>query len=380
MVSLTNQLNMFWFDLMHSPSQGKVLLSVFGCAVALLALFNSIRRWIRRRSPGYFEPEIGYSDLHGDEETIEADAKSSLAAKSGWKPVQSSVPSFVRTLLVIGFVFTLSLWYGLRNYLIIHYWQAGEYSVSVQNYPEAVRIYRKAEGIDPAVRSTHVQLGKALMRNNQIDQGIRELSLAANADHADASIHVLLGDVLLAQEHPEDAAKQFQQAIAIAPKDANNYVRLGSCFAQLKRVDDAIKEFRYAVSISGADVKANANLGSYLIGNGDPQEGIKYLKRSIDLSPADIAAHNTLASAYAQMGMYREAAAEFRAELAIDPEYGFGYFNLGSALKDAGDLRGAAEAYKSYLRKAPTHPSFAVGVPLAVKQLNELNRRIGHGQ
>jgi len=362
---------------MHDPSVAKAKYCLYVCVSALVVVGLLIGRIRYAKRRDMYKPEVYNEELYAPAST-EVDAAN---LKKGPKPIFSLLDIFLfkyqNSYIAIGVAIILMTgWFAQLNYRIVHAWESGESSFASQHYVEAESIFRSAVQADPSVGTSHYNLARVLLREGKLTEAVPELKVAASSEVTDASVDILLGDTLQTLDRPAEAIPAYNQAIAISNMNPESYIRLGSCLAKLNRVDDAISQLRYAVTLAKDDVKANANLGCLLLANSHPDEGIRFLRKAVELAPADIAAHNTLANAYAQHKLYLDAASEFRAELAIDPDYGFGYFNLGSALKDAGKYDEAIQAYKSFLRKASANKRFVPGVPLAMKEIDQLQKRL----
>ncbi len=228
-----------------------------------------------------------------------------LAARGGWG-----------LLLGVSVVFNLlasvEYYAEAHNSLGSELFQAGEASLAVGQYQEALRI-------EPEYAEAHNKLGVALGR---------------------------LG-------RQEEALGHFEEALRIRPDDAEVHNNLGATLAQLGRVQEAIGHFEEALRIKPDYPEAHRNLGVALAQAGRVPEAMKHWQEALRLKPDYAEAHFNLAGALAQTGKIEDAIGHYEQALRIKPDYAEAHYNLGVVLEQAGKPHGAMQHYVWALRFKP---------------------------
>jgi Tfp pilus assembly protein PilF len=154
---------------------------------------------------------------------------------------------------------------------------------------------------------SHLEQGRTLLDNGNLNEAIEELSMAGSMDPGLADAHNLLGVA---------------------------YDRKG--LSELAR-----RAFEEAVKLDGANAEILNNLGYLLYKNGDYRGAADRLKKAVKLAPNDARILNNLALAQSQMGKFDAAYKNFaRAGGEIT-----GRLNVANQLEMAGR---SAEALKHY--------------------------------
>ena len=154
-----------------------------------------------------------------------------------------------------------------------------------------------------------VERGRALLNNNQLNEAISELSLAASVDPKLADAHNLLGVA---------------------------YHRKGLRELALKSLETALTQDKKNPQILN-------NLGYLLYDSSNYKDALKYLKRAVELAPTDTRILNNLALTQSQLGKYDDAYKNFaRAGGEIE-----GRLNIANRLEIAGRSEKAREHYEA---------------------------------
>jgi Flp pilus assembly protein TadD len=155
--------------------------------------------------------------------------------------------------------------------------------------------------------ASHLEQGRTLLDNGNLNEAIEELSMAASMDPGLADAHNLLGVAYDRKGLPELARRAFEEA----------------------------------VKLEGANAEILNNLGYLLYKNGDYRGAADRLKKAAKLAPNDARILNNLALAQSQMGKFDDAYKNFaRAGGEIT-----GRLNVANQLEMAGR---SAEALKHY--------------------------------
>jgi Flp pilus assembly protein TadD len=176
----------------------------------------------------------------------------------------------------------------------------------------------RANPLDNA--ASHLEQGRTLLNNGNLNEAIEELSTAASMDPGLADAHNLLGVA---------------------------YDRKG--LSELAR-----RAFEEAVKLDGANPEILNNLGYLLYKNGDYRGAADRLKKAVKLAPNDARILNNLALAQSQMGKFDDAYKNFaRAGGEIT-----GRLNVANQLEMAGHSAEALKHYEAARLKAQQSTGF----------------------
>lgn len=177
-----------------------------------------------------------------------------------------------------------------------------------------------------------------------VDQ-IKDATVAqanARANPADnAASHLEQGRTLLDNGNLNEAIEELSMAAAMDPGLADAHNLLGVAYDRKGLSELARRAFEEAVKLDGANAEILNNLGYLLYKNGDYRGAADRLKKAVKVAPNDARILNNLALAQSQMGKFDDAYKNFaRAGGEIT-----GRLNVANQLEMAGR---SAEALKHY--------------------------------
>jgi tetratricopeptide (TPR) repeat protein/GTPase SAR1 family protein len=196
------------------------------------------------------------------------------------------------------------------------------------------------ELIAPDDVRAHVELGAALLEQNDLEAAVRELglALAMRPDHARAAW--LLGMALARRGDLDGAEQALGRAVGLRPDAAEAHVALGETLRRKGRLDEAQESFRRALAAGLADALLRGEL------------------------------YRGLGAIHLARGRDDKAVRELRKAAAALPDDGETQVLLGRALGRRGDLDGA----RLCLERAAAAPEASDEVLAA---LGEVYRRLG---
>jgi serine/threonine-protein kinase len=222
---------------------------------------------------------------------------------------------------------------------------------------EAVRFLTAAVALRPQSPGAHFNLGLALHRNGQLDEGIASWRKATALDSKYTIAHNNLAVVLTDKGQLDAAIACLQRAIALDPKLALAQNNLGEALRRKGQLDEAIAHCREAIALDPKLAAAHCNLGNALDGKGQVDEAIACFREAIALDPKYATAHNNLGEALTRKGQLDEAITHCRKAIALDPKSALAHINLGHALKVKGQVD---EAIAWYQKAIALNPKFAL--------------------
>jgi Tfp pilus assembly protein PilF len=179
-------------------------------------------------------------------------------------------------------------------------------------YPEAAAAFREALTIDASLAIARLNLGLALLYEQDLDGAVREAAEAARLMPEAPQPPYVLGLAARAQNRNDEARRQFERVLQIDPSDVGANVNLAQINLEDRRYDEAIAELRPVVDAEPYHVTAAYVLGLALTRNGNTDEGQPLLERAQELRRVSYAV--TFGTGYLEQGRYAEAIASTGAE------------------------------------------------------------------
>lgn len=152
-----------------------------------------------------------------------------------------------------------------------------------------------------------------------------------------ASVHLEKGRTLLEQHDLNGAIAELSRAISLDPKSGEANSLLGVAYWRKGFRDRARISFEAAANLEKPDPQHLNNLGYLLYESGEYEKATKYLKRAAKLAPQDARISNNLGLAQAERGHYDDAYKSFARALG---EFK-GHVNIAQRLERHGETKKA---------------------------------------
>lgn len=150
-------------------------------------------------------------------------------------------------------------------------------------YDDAVEQFEKVVGAGDAFATDHLDLGLALLQDNQLDQSLAELTTARQMDAKLLAVHYNLGVLYKRELRYPDAEAEFRHVTSSDPTDPAAWFNLGTvCFAE-KKLPEALDAFERVTTMGfgrGQNfyVAATFHVFTILTRLRRPEDAQKYLK------------------------------------------------------------------------------------------------------
>ena len=108
---------------------------------------------------------------------------------------------------------------------------------------EAIALFKRAAGYDPANAVIHYNLGIAYYRTNAYDEAIESFRRAIRLDPNYAPALNDLGRAYADSGRPEMAAEWLERAIRLDPKLADALYNLGMTYVRMRNRDASLRQF-----------------------------------------------------------------------------------------------------------------------------------------
>lgn len=278
----------------------------------------------------------------------------------------------------------------------------------LNRHREAVRWYRRAAKMDPALVEAYAEAARGLEAMGMVDKAKRECDRAIKACPSSPAACLMKAGILVRYELDGGASELYDRAIALDPSSAEAHagrsrmlwrgggddegalasireaIRLRPDSAELRRIEgrmlaalgrggEVSEHLGRVREIYAGDPETLCDMAEALEKDGRPDEALAAYGEAAAVSDNGIA-HLLRGELHAKMGRHREAVADFdeslrRGEGSIDV-----HLYKGNSLRALGDALGAARSYKGALRMFPESADLCEGMAAA---LGDLGREEG---
>ncbi len=224
--------------------------------------------------------------------------------------------------------------------------QQGQLDMAMDRYMAVLRN-------DPQNADALYYVAVVACQEQQFVQGIALAQRALKHGPPQARVHNLLGKALERQGDHLEAVKNFDAAIALDPKFAEAHGNRANVLAAAGLADEALAGFERALAL---DPKAAAdwiNYGALLQEFGRYAEALGCYDKALVLVPGDISTLTNRANALARLARFAEAEAGYDEVIKRAPRTTLAYTQKALALKARGRLADAAACLDEALAMAP---------------------------
>ena len=231
---------------------------------------------------------------------------------------------------------------------------------------EAIQQYLEAVHIQPDYADAHYNLAHALSQKGQMDKAIEHYMEAVRIRPDFYKAYYNLGIVLQEEGRTDEAIQQYLEAIRVKPDLAMAHYNLGVLLQKEGRTDEAAAHYLQAVRIDPGLWQAHYNLGLVLQKEGKPDAAIEQFSRALQINPNAALIHYHLGEVLQEQGRSDAAIEHYVQALRLDPNLVRAHNNLGIALFDKGNLQEAIHHFRQALR---IQPNFATARSNLLKAL-----------
>jgi tetratricopeptide (TPR) repeat protein len=203
---------------------------------------------------------------------------------------------------------------------------------TLENYPAAEGWLRKAIKYDPKNAEFLTSLGTALLRQDKIDDAIKqfEAAIVEAPEHGPARIG--LADALHEKNDPEASVAYFEDAVRREPNAPGPLTHLGKALIDAGRHKEAVEMLFKAMAIQINYAPAHTNLGIAFQAMGMLNEAVQSHITSQMLDGENVYGLNKLAEVYVKQRDFDKAHDIYRRVIEIAPNDPNSHLKLGSSL------------------------------------------------
>ena len=192
-----------------------------------------------------------------------------------------------------------------------------------EQYPEAVKAYRKALTLSPKLPGLQLNLGLAEFKQGNFDAAIPPLKAAAGeatSPGVSAQAHMLLGMAYYGAARFADASKTLKPLATADPTNIELRKVLAQSCLGAKDYDCALAEFKAILEQNPDSAAVHVLLGEAYDGMKETDKAIAEFKTAAQISPNEPNLHFGLGYLYWKSQAYDDAKREFEAELTTSPD------------------------------------------------------------
>ena len=225
--------------------------------------------------------------------------------------------------------------------------------IGLQHFDAALASCDRALAIDPDSAEALNNRGGALRALDRVEEALQcfERSVALKPEYLEALNN--RGNALRDLKRPDEALVRFEKAIKLKPDFAEAYHNRGAALKDLKRLDEALASFEQAIKLKPDFAGAYNNRGNVLKGLRRLDDALASFEQAIKLKPDSAGAYNNRGTALEDLGQFDDALASFEQAIKLKPDFVEAYHSRGNALKDLGRFDDALASYQLAITLKP---------------------------
>lgn len=258
-----------------------------------------------------------------------------------------------------------------------------------EHYSEAIKYYRRAMTLNPAMPGLRLNLGIAFFKAGEYREAIADLDPLLKAKPDDQQLTILIGmshyglsqfaaaaallkrgseldpqnpTLLLTLAHACLFARQYpcvldayHRLIGLNADSAEVHMLVGEALDESKDPVGAIRELRAAVAADPKEPNVHFGLGYLLWTKGQYPEAAQEFQKEIDNDPNHIQAMLYLADARMQMNQMEDARPLLERIGKLDPNIAMQHLDLGIVYADAGRKEDARTQFETAIKLSPNN-------------------------
>ncbi|HEY2469611.1 MAG TPA: tetratricopeptide repeat protein [Terracidiphilus sp.] len=190
-----------------------------------------------------------------------------------------------------------------------------------EHYVEAIKLYRRAMSLNPAMPGLRLNLGIALFKTGDYQQTISDLDPLLKAQPDDQRLNILVGMSQYGLEHFAEASPLLKQASDHDPENLTLLLTLAHSCLLSRQYPCVLDAYHRLIALNAESAEADMLVGEALDEMKDPEGAIREFRAAVVANPKEPNVHFGLGYLLWTKGQYQEAADEFRKELENDPHH-----------------------------------------------------------
>ena len=190
-----------------------------------------------------------------------------------------------------------------------------------EHYTEAIRFYRKAFALNPAMPSLRLNLGLSLFKAGDYKQAIAMFAPLSKAQPDDERLNVLMGMSYYGLAQYDSASPYLMRAAKGDPQNMTLLLTLAHSCLFSSQYPCVLDAFHQIVALNAESAEADMLVGEALDEMKDHEGATREFRAAEKVNPKEPNVHFGLGYLLWTKGQYPEAAAEFQAEIDNNPHH-----------------------------------------------------------
>ena len=190
-----------------------------------------------------------------------------------------------------------------------------------EHYAEAIKLYRRAMALNPAMPGLRLNLGIALFKDGDYREAISTLDPLLKAQADDQRLNILIGMSQYGLGHFAEASPLLKRA---SDRDPNNLALLltlaHSCLFS-RQYPCVVDAYHRLIALNAESAEADMLVGEALDEMKDHEGAIREFRAAVAADPKEPNVHFGLGYLLWTRGQYQEAAEQFQKELENEPHH-----------------------------------------------------------
>ena len=256
-----------------------------------------------------------------------------------------------------------------------------------EHYAEAIKYYRRAMALNPAMPGLRLNLGIAFFKAGDYQQAIQELEPLLKAQPDNQQLAILIGmshyglkqfdkatpllktasgqdpqnttllltlahSCLLSSQYP-CVVDSYHRLIDLNAESAEADMLVGEALDEMNDPEGAVRELRAAVAANPKAPNAHFGLGYLLWKKGQYPDAAEQFQKELENDPRHVQALLYLADAKMQMNQMDDAQSRLEEIEKIDPDIAMQHLDLGIVYADSGRKEDARAQFKTAIKLSP---------------------------
>lgn len=239
--------------------------------------------------------------------------------------------------------------------------------------------HRRAVHKTPRDANAHALLGLSLLRQRQLDEGVRALQRAFELKVRQPGLHAVLAAALFELARYEEAAACYRQAL----REANAFDLqrgLADALSKLGQLAPAEEAARRAIARKPDDVGSHVTLANILFKQQRMEETAEALRRVLALDPRRINARFDLGHVLYQLHRHADSLACMEQVIAVQPDHAKALRYIGLCRRSMGQHDDAIAILEQTLEREPDNAHVMADLAGALQLRGRLPEALAMGQ
>jgi tetratricopeptide (TPR) repeat protein len=224
-----------------------------------------------------------------------------------------------------------------------------------EHYPDAIRYYRKAFAMAPAMPGLRLNLGLAYFKNGDYKQAIAMFEPVLQQKPDDQQLTILVGMSHYGLGQFDAATPYLKQAAKGDPQNLTLLLTLAHSCLWSKEYPCVLDAFHQIVALNAESAEAYMLMGETLDEMKDPVGAVREFRAAVKANPKEPNVHFGLGYLLWTKGQYPEAAAEFQAELDNEAQHQQAMLYLADAKMQMNQPQEAQPLLEKVVKAAPAN-------------------------